>query len=182
LQVLPESPEVHRFTVAAEYCQFYLTDLQAHEQWMLSHAADPDLSPGGWTREASQLHRVAVEPHSLSVGTARDDMVETTLRIHPADPQSRVEDAEHIVEADIDLPNGDMAICSVADDPGQERRHISLAHGRYRVRVSYVPTSPPAEPHGTGYGDYFIYQLDLWPTSNPAPLVVHKQGPDPWAL
>jgi hypothetical protein len=181
LRVLSESPEVRRFTVVAEYCQFYLADLQAHDQWMRSHWADPDLSPGGWTREASHFHRIAVEPHSLSVGTARYDMVETMLRIHPADPHSRVEDAEHIVEADIDLPNGEMAIYSVADDPDPER-HISLAQGRYRVRVSYVPTSPPAEPSGTGAGDYFIYQLDLWPTSKPAPLVVLKQGPEAWAL
>jgi hypothetical protein len=175
LQVLPESPEVHRFTVVAEYCQFYLADLQAHEQWMRLHAADPDLSPGGWTREAAQFHLIGVEPHSLSVGTARDDMVETMLRIHPAEPGSRAEDAEHIVEADIDLPNGNIAIYSVADDPSQERR-ISLAQGRYRVRVSWV-LSRRAEPGDTGYGDYFIYQVDLWPASKSAPLAVLKQGP-----
>jgi hypothetical protein len=173
--VFPESPEVHRFTVAADYCQFYLTDLQSHEQWMRLHWSDPDLRPAGWTREASQFHRIGVEPHSLSVGTARDDLVETTLSIHPAEPRSLAEDAEHIVEADIDLPNGDMAICSVADDPGQER-HISLAPGRYRVRVSWV-LSRLAEPGDSGYGDYFVYQVDVWPTSKPAPLVVLKQGP-----
>jgi hypothetical protein len=147
---------------------------------MLSHGADSDLPAGGWTREASQFHRIGVEPHSLSVGTARDDMVETALCIHPADPPSLLEDAEHIVEADIDLPNGDMAIYSVGDDPGQEQ-HVSLAQGHYRARVSYVPTQPPAEP-GTGVGDYFVYQVDLWPTREPAPLAVLKQGPYPWAM
>jgi hypothetical protein len=108
-------------------------------------------------------------------------MVETTLRIHPAEPKNRVEDAEHVVEADVDLPNGDMVIYGPADDPGREQ-HISIAQGRYRVRVSYVPTAPPAAgPDDAGYGDYFIYLVDLWRTGKPAPLAVLRQGPSPWA-
>lgn len=54
---------------------------------------------------------------------------------------------------------------------------MSIPLVRYRVRVSYVPTRPPAEPSDTGHGDYFIYQVGLWPTSKPAPLAVLKHDP-----
>ena len=177
----PESADVHRLAVLADHYQFYLQDLDAHARWMRSHGTDPDLAPAGWTHEAVQIHRIGVEPHSLSVGTARDDMVETTLRIHSTEPKNRAEDAEHVVEADVDLPNGDMVIYGPADDPGQEQ-HISIAQGRYRVRVSYVPTaSPAAGLDDAGYGDYFIYVVDLWPTGKPGPPAVLRQGPSPWA-
>jgi hypothetical protein len=147
---------------------------------MRSHATDPDLPAAGWTSEAVYIHRIAVEPHSLAVGTARWDRVGAELRLHPAELPTLVEDAEHVVEADLDVPNGDLVVYGPADDPGQEL-HISIAQGRYRVRVSYLPSGPPAEANESEYGDYFIYQVDLWPTSKPAPLAVLKQGPDPWA-
>ncbi len=48
---------------------------------------DPDLAPAGWTSEAVHVHRICVEPHSIAVETARDDMVEMRLCFHPAEPQ-----------------------------------------------------------------------------------------------
>lgn len=179
--VLPESPDVHRFTVFADYYQFYLQDLQAYSQWLGSHGTDPDLPPAGWTRQAVHIYRIGVEPHSLSVGTARNDRVTATLRVHSAEPPAWAKDAEHIVEADLDVPNGDVAVYGPTDNPDREA-HISIAPGLYRVRVSYRPSAPPAIETGeTGYGGHFIYQADLWPAIMPAPLVVLKQGPNPWA-
>ena len=106
---------------------------------MRSHGTDPDLAPAGWTSEAVYIHWIGVEPHSLAVGTARDDMVEATLHSHRAEPRTEMKNAEHVVEADIDVPNGDVAIYGPGDDPGREQR-ISIAQGRYRVRVSYLPS------------------------------------------
>jgi hypothetical protein len=108
-------------------------------------------------------------------------MVEATLRFHQAEPTALATDAEHVVEADLDVPNGELAVSGPTDDP-RRAPHIGMARGRYRVRVSYIPSGPPAdEASGAGYGDYFIYQVDLWPASTPVPLVVPKQGPHPWA-
>lgn len=178
----PESPDLHSLTVFADYYQFYLQDLQAYLQWLDSDGTDPDLPPAGWTGEAVHIHRIGVEPHSLSIGTARNDRVRATLRFHPAEPPAWAKDAEHVVEADLDVPNGDLAVYGPTDDPDQEP-HFSIARGRYRVRVSYIPSVPPAaEASQTGYGDHFLYQVDLWPAITPAPLVVLKQGPNPWAL
>jgi hypothetical protein len=107
--------------------------------------------------------------------------VETTLRLHLAEPRAGTEDAEHIVEADIDVPSGDMAIYGPADGPGQEV-HISITPGRYRARVSYIPSGPPAAGgNDAEYGDHFIYQVDLWPANKSAPVTVPKQGANPWA-
>lgn len=176
-----ETPDHHRFTVLADYGQFYLQDLDAHGSWMRSHAADDLIAPSGWTHDAVRIHRIGVQPHSIAVGTARIDIVETALHFHPTAPANRFGDAEHVVEADIEVPNGDLAIYSPADDPGQER-HISINAGRYRVRASFIPSGPPASgSNDSEHGDHFLYRLDLWPTDKPAPLAVLRQGPSPWA-
>lgn len=91
---------------------------------MRSHAADDLNTPAGWTHDAVQIHRIGVQPRSIAVGTDRSDVVETMLLFHPAAPANDFGDAEHVVEADIEVPNGDLTIYSPADDPGQERQTI----------------------------------------------------------
>jgi hypothetical protein len=122
------------FGVLADHCQFYLADLEAHARWIRSHGTDPDLALAGWTTEAVYVHRIGVEPHSLPAGTAREDTMETTLCAHPAEPRAGMEDAEHVVEADIDLPNGDVVIYGIGDDPGRVP-HISVAKAATGARV-----------------------------------------------
>ena len=179
--MLPGSPDVHRLTVFADYYQFYLQDLQAYLEWLGSQGTDPDLPPAGWTSEAVDIHRIGVEPNSLSVGTARNDWVEAVLRFHPGEPHAWATGAQHVVEADLDVPNGDLAVYGPTVDP-DHGHHISITRGRYRVRVSYVPSGPSAtEASGAGYGDHFMYHVDLWPTTTETQLVVLKQGPNPWA-
>jgi hypothetical protein len=177
----PEVPATRRLVVFADYCQFFLQDLDAHGIWMRSHGADPGLAPAGWTKEAVYGHRIGAEPYSLAIGTARRDSVEVLLRICPRAPVADLEGAEHVVEADLGLPGGDLAICAVGDDLGQQR-HVRVAAGSYRVRVSYLPAGPPpAGPDQSESGDHFLYQIDLWPAPHAAPLVVLKQGPRFWA-
>jgi len=173
----PETPESQQLILFADYCQFFLQDLHAHGAWMRSHGADPELAPAGWTEEAVYGHRIGVEPYSLAIGTARRDNVEVSLRISRRAPAADLEGAEHVVEADLGLPGGDLAICEVGDDLGKER-HVRVAAGSYRVRVSYLPSGPP--PAGSNQsepGDHFLYQIDLWPAPHAAPPVVLKQGP-----
>ena len=143
---------------------------------MRSHGADPELAPAGWTEEAVYGHRIGVEPYSLAIGTARRDNVEVSLRISRRAPAADPEGAEHVVEADLGLPGGDLAICEVGDDLGK-KRHVRVAAGSYRVRVSYLPSGPPAGSNQSEPGDHFLYQIDLWPAPQAAPLVVLKQGP-----
>ncbi|MEC3973941.1 hypothetical protein [Amycolatopsis sp. H20-H5] len=176
--MLSTPPESRVLVVLADHGQFYLQDLDAHDRWMRTTGAHADLPPAGWTAEAVNVHRIGVEPHSLSIGTARSDHVETTLRFcesaPPLDPE-----AEHSVEADLELLGDDLAIYGPADDPGREQ-HVPATAGGYRVRVSYVPSEPPALRNEHEAGDYFHYAIDLWPRVTPTALEVLKQGPDPW--
>ena len=125
---------------------------------MRSHGADPGLAPAGWTEEAVYGHRIGAEPYSLAIGTARRDNVEILLRICPRAPAADLEAAEHVVEADLGLPGGDLAICAAGDDLGQERHvrvaaavtgyacRISLPGRRPRARISPSPVIV-LEPH-----------------------------------
>lgn len=176
-----DDPGTLQLTVLADHYQFYLQDLAAHGTWMRSHGGDPGLAPAGWTKEAVYDHRIGVEPFSLAVGTADDGTVEVLLSLAPARPAVGPADAEHIVEADLGLPGGDLAISGPADDPGSEQ-HVPVAPGSYRVRVSYRRTHRPGTTvNGSAPVNDFRYEISLWPVEAPAPLAVLKQGPRQWA-
>src|SRR2546430_16239446 len=96
--------EARRAVVFADHGQFYVQDVEAHDQEMRSGGAmDPDRAPAGWTYEAVHLHRIGLEPHSISVGTARSDFVETSLVLHAAPPPA-LPPAEHTFEAAMQSP------------------------------------------------------------------------------
>lgn len=168
-----------KFTIDADHGQFYVQDLEPYELWIREHGMDPELPPAGWTVEAVQVHRIGVEPHSISVGTARDDVVESLLTVRASAPKAEP-GAEHIVEADLDAPTGQLAIYSPSVDPGDGPR-IVVPKGLLRMRVSYIPATPSTVDIDGAPGDFFLYQLDLWPTPLPQALVILKQGPNPWA-
>jgi hypothetical protein len=168
-----------KFTIDADHGQFYVQDLEPYEVWIREHGVDPELPPAGWSEEAVQVHRIGVEPHSISVGTARDGLVESLLAVHAAAPMAEM-GAEHIVEADLDAPTGHLAIYSPSIDPG-DGPCVVVPKGRLRMRVSYVPADPSAVDPDGAPGDFFLYKLDLWPTLVPQALAILKQGPNPWA-
>lgn len=80
------------------------------------------------------------EPHSISVGTARGDVVEILLRVHPKLPPLVLE-AEHAVEADLKMTTGRVSVLGAVQPPTTEYT-LPLESGRYRVRVSYLPSTP----------------------------------------
>lgn len=67
--------------------------------------------------------------------------------------------AEHIVEADVDYPGGGLAVYGPADDPGHEQHVTAPEPGRYRIRVSYLPSTPPSAVNEFELGDHFRYQI-----------------------
>ncbi|MER7585046.1 hypothetical protein [Kitasatospora sp. NPDC097691] len=168
-----------KFLIDADHGQFYVQDLEPYDAWMAEHAMDPDLPPAGWTDEAVHVHRIGVEPHSISVGTARDDMVESLITIHTSVPMIESA-AEHIVEVDLAAPTGRLALSSPGVHP-EDGPSLTVPAGLLRARVSYIPSDPPAVDTNGGPGDHFLYRIDLWPADQPCGLVVLKQGPNPWA-
>jgi hypothetical protein len=171
-----------RFAVVfADYWQFYLQDLQAYGTWTSpGGATDPDLPAAGWTHEAGHVHRIGAEPHSISIGTARNDFVETAVELLTQAPTVFRDSAEHIVEADLDVVSDCVSLYGCTEDPGPEHL-IEVTSGLYRVRVSYLPADPPARSSPTVEGTYYCYCLEIWPTADKAPVCVLKQGPTPWA-
>lgn len=168
-----------KFLIDADHGQFYVQDLEPYDAWMAEHATDPDLPPAYWTEEAVHVHRIGVEPHSISVGTARDDMVESQIAVHASAPMTEPT-AEHIVEADLDASTGQLAVSSPGILP-EDGPSMTIPSGLLRVRVSYIPSEPPAVDTNGGPGDHFLYQIDLWPTDQARKLAILKQGPNPWA-
>ncbi|MET7996299.1 hypothetical protein ABZU76_35960 [Amycolatopsis sp. NPDC005232] len=157
-----------RLVVHADQRQFSLRDNTA---WVPGD--------GGWSDEAVNSHRIAVEPSSLAVATARSDLVEVDVALHPG-PPAVLADAEHVVEADLAVAGGNVTLAGPADYPGQERV-LELAPGRYRVRVSYVESGPPAVTWNEHeYGEHFRYVVDLWPAHTAAPVTVVRQGAAVW--
>ncbi|WP_033293351.1 hypothetical protein [Amycolatopsis jejuensis] len=153
-----------RFIVHADQRQFSLRDKGAWRP-----------GDGGWTEEAVAVHRLAVEPSSLSVATARSDLVEVDVSVSGA-ASPLLTGAEHVVEADLAVPGGEVTLAGPADYPGQEHR-IAVSPGRYRVRVSYVESGPPdAEWHEHEFGPHYRYVLELWPASHAAPVEVVRLG------
>ncbi|MGW7210756.1 hypothetical protein, partial [Streptomyces sp. NPDC054837] len=82
-----------------DHGQFYVQDLEPFDAWMAEHATDSDLPRASWTEEAVQVHRIGLEPHSISAGTTRDDMVESQITVHASAPLTEPT-ADHIVVAE----------------------------------------------------------------------------------
>lgn len=177
---MSSAPASHHVAVIADYGQFYLQDLAAYTHWLQSDGMADYFSPGGWTPEANDLYRIGVEPHSIAVGTARIDLVEVVLHLHHREPPPNLEPADHVVEADLNLPGGNLAIFGPTVDPGTEQQ-LTIAPGYYRARVSYLPSEPPEGADEDVSGAHFCYVIDLWMPGEPKALDVLKQGLFPWA-
>ncbi|WP_326569728.1 hypothetical protein VSH64_01335 [Amycolatopsis rhabdoformis] len=157
-----------RLVVHADQRQFSLRDTTA---WVPGD--------GGWSDEAVSSHRIAVEPSSLAVATARSDLVEVDVAVHAGAPALDA-GAEHAVEADLAVPSGQLTIAGPADYPGQEHV-VALTPGTYRVRVSYVESEPPATTWNEHeFGEHYRYAVDLWPSAAPAPVAVVRAGAGVW--
>jgi hypothetical protein len=48
----------------------------------------------------------------------------------------------HVVDADLDVLSGVVSVYGCTEDPGPEHQ-VEVRAGRYRVRVSYLPSAPP---------------------------------------
>lgn len=165
-----------RLVLFADYFQFYLADLHAHEAWLKAHGSDPELAPAGWTNDAVHRLRIGVEPYSISIGTERRDCVETEIEIHPSWPSPVPEAAVHVVETDLDVPSGSLTVYCIDDIPdGGER--LRVTPGLYRLRVSHLPAGPLPQSQDYEVGPHLLYQLDLWRSTEPRAASVIKQGP-----
>lgn len=163
---------VHRFEPYADHLAFVISDAEATQ----------DVFDGDTWDKADEAWRIAVERHCIVVGTARYDYVPVTLALRdtplPAEP---LDAFDHVVEADIALPSGKMAVTGATQLP-DEVEPVPLPAGRFRVRVVYAQTGHrPAKYNSEDPGDHLEYQLTMWPTDAERGVRVLKEGPSPWA-
>ena len=154
----------HSFDLFADYFQFYLQDDDC--------AAGVD--GGAWTPEAMTA-RVANGDRFVAIGAARNLEVPVTVELTDSSPEIDAA-ASHVVEADLVVSTGRVVVAGCTDEFERAAR-IPVEAGRYRVRVTYRLRSADDD----GFGDYYDYVVDLWPTNESSARRVVVQGPEPWA-
>lgn len=91
---------IYRFEPYADHFQFHLQDAEA----------GPGVDEDTWVK-ASQAWRIGPERHAIAVGTARYDFLPVVLELLNGPPEgSSFEDADHVVEVDVELPSGKLVI------------------------------------------------------------------------
>jgi hypothetical protein len=171
-RVEAEVGRVLRFEPNANYLMFQVCDPGAEEG-----LPDPDT----WNNSADEW-RIGPERCGIAVGTARCDYVPVLLELRAQPPAGSFDDVDHVVEADIELPTGKLAISGWLQQPS-EVEPVLFKPGRYRLRVSYAQTQyrPPASNEAE-FGDHLEYRIEMWPVQVPTEVRVLKQGRARWAL
>lgn len=154
----------HSFNLFADYFQFYLQDDDR------TAGVDGD----AWTPEAMTA-RVANGDRFVAIGAARNLEVSVTVELADRSPEVDA-GASHVVEADLVVSTGRVVVAGCTDEFERAAR-IPAEVGRYRVRVTYRLQSADDD----GFGDYYDYIVELWPTTVGSPRRVLVQGPEPWA-
>ena len=150
----------------ADYFQFYLQD---------DDVKFGDMSDA-WTEDAVQRLRIALVPHAIGVGTARNHTVPVDIEVLGDEPSINTEAWEHVVEADLAVQTGRIVVAGCTDSFPDAVR-INVAPGLHRVRVLYGDRQPSTD----SLGDLLRYRVELWTVLSPSPTCVLKQGPVPWA-
>ncbi|SCL44531.1 hypothetical protein GA0070606_0334 [Micromonospora citrea] len=167
--------QVRRAVVFADHAQFYIQDVDGQ---VAAEEDDDHDWPEAWSEEAVEVWRIGPDgPCSIAIGTARSDHVETALQVHLADPPLSA-DAEHIVEADLAVPSGVVHVFGCMEVPGPQHR-VDIPAGRYRLRISYLPSGPPPAPtlpYAIEPGPHFRHHLDLWPCAQGKGVAVIRRG------
>jgi hypothetical protein len=151
-----------RFTLFADYFQFYLQDEGAR-----------GIDGASWT-EAAVVARLALERDAFAVSTARNMDVPVEVVICDAEPDLDLSGWDHVVAFSVDFPSGQVIVAGCTDyRPDAER--MNVPPGRYAARVLYANLDR-LSPDGLDGEDF--YRVELWPGA-PSELRVLKRQPDP---
>lgn len=144
------------FDVSADYHQFYLWD-----RGMTAEA------PTEYTDEDVR-RRIKTGPHVVVIQPERDMTVAVEVEVHDGDPGFDPVDWDHVAEASLHLPTGQLQVHECTGGPVAE---FVVPPGWYRVR-SLSGGFDTIDESGFDGGDH--YRVVLWPAP-PADLRVVKQ-------
>lgn len=148
-----------RFDIFADYCQILLRDVRA---------GLPD--PALYDEEAME-DRLVTGLGALVFFTARNMSVPLVLALRNAAPALDLAAWDHVVEATLVVPSGEVTLHGPTDAM-QDAPRIALAPGAWRVR--YLAAGIRAlQQDGLGGADH--YRLELWP-ADPLPRRALKRA------
>lgn len=141
--------------VFADYHQFYLWD----------KGMNP-LAPEDYTKEDTE-RRIKTGPHVVVVQPESDGTVPVEIEIRDAEPPYEAEKWDHIAEASLHLPTGQLQVHECTGGPVAE---FQVAKGWYRARSFHAGLNSVYD--GSESGD--CYRVVLWPAAEGG-VVVFKQ-------
>jgi hypothetical protein len=137
----------HRFEIFADYFQFYLQD---------DDMRFGDLS-NAWTDKAVE-RLLAVGPHVIGVGTARNMTVPVVVRTCEARPHIGDAGFERVNECTIQIDTGHLVIAGCTDYFPDAAR-IELRPGTYNALIGYIGLDTLSEDGLEGDDSYHVF---LW--------------------
>jgi hypothetical protein len=144
------------FKLFADYFQFYLWD----------RGMNPE-APVDYTDEDTQ-RLIKTGPHVFVIQPERNMTVAVTVEIHDSEPEYNPDEWDHIAEASLHLPTGQL---QVHECTGGAVADFDVEPGWYRVR-SFHGGFDTIDESGLEGNDH--YRAVLWPAP-PAELKVIKQ-------
>jgi hypothetical protein len=148
------------YQLFADYYQFYLQD----------ESVKGDLSDG-WSEEAV-TRLLAVAPGTVGIGTVRNMVVPVTVELFDAQPESDLEEWDHVAECSLEVSTGRIVIAGCTDYFPDASR-IDAEPGVYRVRISYGLLDTLS---ADGLDGNDRYRVQLWRASIIEPRIIKQRA------
>lgn len=163
---------IFAFSLYADHYQFYIGD---------SETGGDVTAPDFWCDEAFD-RRLAVGEGIIGVGTEVYGTVPVVVEVHDCAPDDDLAGWDHVVEASLHVPSGQIAIDGCLNYVPRDLPHIGyrsplieVMPGRYRVRV-YFGGLESVRVEETQYGEEEVsdehYRVVLWPAAYAEPAIL----------
>jgi hypothetical protein len=147
---------IREYTIFADYRQFYLWD----------HAAQPDVALDYDDEDVER--RIKAAPFLVVVQPERAMDVPVTLELRDDPPADAGAEWDHVAEASLDLPSGQLEIHECT---GGSIDIVAVPQGSYRVRAHFAGLRTLSDD---GLDGDDRYHLVIWPAPC-APVAVIRQ-------
>lgn len=148
------------FKVFADYHQFYLFDRTVNPPAPVDYSED------------DVRRRVKVGDHIVVIQPERNTTVDVTVEIHDTEPEFHGDEWDHIAEASLHLPAGQLQVHECTGGPVAD---LNIASGWYRVRTFHGGFNTIDE---TGLEGSDHYLAVLWPAPPSDVRVIKQYAPD----
>ena len=149
-----------QYDIFADYHQFYLQD--DDQSW-------GDLSEA-WT-EAATERLLAVAPHVIGVGTARNMAVPVSVAVYESRPSISNEEWDHITTASLRIDTGRIVVAGCTDYFPDAAR-IEVAPGIYEAIVCYGKLEAMSADGLEGEDSYHVH---LFPGREILPTILKNR-------